>query len=191
MLTELVERAGQCGKFVSGTSGNVSIRQEGKIWISPTGIRLDRLRAEDMVCLDEETGRICGGGRPSKEWAMHWSVYRERPELRALFHLHPVDCIAAGILLYPRELPLYTPAHSVKLGQVRMVGQYPAGSEELAKHTAQAFAAPDTGAALLLRHGCITGGRCADEAYGRAEYLMEACRLYILLTGSGAAEERR
>lgn len=118
---------------------------------------------------------------------MHWEIYQTRPEVRAVFHLHPLDCIAASILLWPeRELPLYAPAHGIKLGRVRLVGLYRAGSEALAQSTAAEFAQQDVNAVLLHRHGCIVAAPTVNAAYGKTEYLIEACRLHTLLRGAGA-----
>lgn len=188
-LELLLTRAAQCVQrgFVGGTSGNVSLRREERIFISPTGARLDELTPENMTVLDAADGAVLSGPAPSKEWRMHWEIYQERPEVQAVFHLHPLDCIAAGILLWPeRELPLYAPAHGVKLGRVRLVGLYRAGSEALARHTAEEFARSGVNAVLLHRHGCVVAAPTADAAYGKTEYLIEACRLHVLLRGAGA-----
>lgn len=185
----LVHYAALCVQrgFVNGTSGNVSVRVGERIMISPTGARLDELTPEGLTVLDTNTGDVLSGTAPSKEWRMHWEIYRTRPELHTIFHLHPVDCIAAGILLWPeRELPLYAPAHGIKLGRVRQVALYRAGSEELARRTALEFAAPDVSAVILHRHGCIVGGTTENAAYDKIEYLIESCRLHTLLRGNNS-----
>lgn len=189
VLELLVRRAGQCVQrgFVGGTSGNVSVRLGDRLLISPTGARLDALTPEGLTVLDARSGAVLSGAAPSKEWRMHWEIYQARPEMGAIFHLHPLDCIAAGILLWPeRELPLYAPAHGIKLGRVPMTALYRAGSEELARRTALEFAAPEVNAVLLYRHGCVVAAPTVDGAYGKSEYLLEACRLHTLLHGNGA-----
>lgn len=188
-LEALVHHAALCVQrgFVSGTSGNVSVRIGEQIMISPTGTRLDALTPEGLTVLDANSGVVLSGAEPSKEWRIHWEIYQKRPELHTIFHLHPVDCIVAGILLWPeRELPLYVPAHGIKLGRVRQVALYRAGSEELARRTALEFAAPDVTAVLLYRHGCIVGAPTEDTAYGKTEYLIEACHLHMILRGNGS-----
>ena len=188
-LELLLVRAAQCVQrgFVGGTSGNVSLRLGDRIFISPTGERLDELTAEGMTVLNAADGTVLSGPAPSQEWRMHWEIYQTRPEVRAVFHLHPLDCIAASILLWPeRELPLYAPAHGIKLGRVRLVGLYRAGSEALAQSTAAEFARQDVNAVLLHRHGCIVAAPTVNAAYGKTEYLIEACRLHTLLRGAGA-----
>ena len=107
-LELLLTRAAQCVQrgFVGGTSGNVSLRQADRIFISPTGARLDELTPESMTVLDAADGAVLSGPAPSKEWRMHWEIYQKRPEVQAVFHLHPLDCIAAGILLWPEGFSL-------------------------------------------------------------------------------------
>ena len=75
-LELLLARAAQCVQrgFVGGTSGNVSLRLGDRIFISPTGERLDELTAEGMTVLNAADGAVLSGPAPSKEWRMHWEI---------------------------------------------------------------------------------------------------------------------
>lgn len=186
-LEELLQRTVQLGRkgYVSGSSGNVSMRLPGgEIVISSTGAELGQLTERDMVsAFSPDRGKM-----PSKELPMHLSIYEKRPDLHVLSHLHPTDCIAAGILLGPDQyLPIYVPAHYIRIGKIPQIGLYKAGSEELAKSAANAFERAN--AVLLYRHGVIVGGENVSQACDRTEYLVEACRLHLQLKGYGAMGE--
>lgn len=166
-VEEIAGYARLCHKmgYVCGSSGNVSVRIDDTVWISRTGAMLGTLNEADFIPVDSTSGQPYREGIPSKELPMHMAVYRSCPEGAAIFHLHPLDCIAAGIRLGPEaELPLYAPAHYVKLGLVGQTGLFKAGSQSLAKEVGEIFKRDK---ALLL-------------------YLVEACRLHLKLDGYGA-----
>lgn len=80
--------------FAAGSGGNVSIRIQRQVYISPSGICLGDLTAEDMIMLEADgfppsIGEPdAGSRRPSKEAGMHLACYRSRPDILCLFHLH-------------------------------------------------------------------------------------------------------
>ena len=88
--------------FAAGSGGNVSIRIQGQVYISPSGSCLGDLTAEDMIMLEADGfvppagGPDYGGRRPSKEAGMHLACYRSRPDILCLFHLHSPYSIAVA-----------------------------------------------------------------------------------------------
>lgn len=176
--------------LVSGTGGNTSLRQGQALYISPSGSVLGELQAADFLALPLDPQWRPGVKEPlaSKEALLHIMVYLARPDVQAIFHLHPVDCIAAGLLLEPGELlPAYVPGLVKKLGRVPQIDYYPAGSQQLA--AAAAAAMTEHNCVLLRRHGSIVVGKNVAAAYARAEDLTDACRLHCLLRGSVALSE--
>lgn len=165
--------------YVNGTSGNISFRTaDDAIYISRTGVRFRSIQPEDFIPIMRSSGR--GDALPSKEFPMHLAIYQSRPDLKVLVHFHCVECIAASLLIGPeRPLPLFTHTHQKKLGRVLITGDYPAGSEQLAGAAAQCARSAD--AAILYRHGIIAGGQTVEDAFDKAEYLAEACRLFLSL----------
>ena len=90
MLERLVHAARRAYMkgFAAGSGGNVSIRVQGRVYISPGGICLGDLGTEDMIALGADGESPAGSRRPSKEAGMHLACYRSRPDIRCLFHLH-------------------------------------------------------------------------------------------------------
>ena len=67
--------------LVSGSGGNISLRCDDGILITPSGRSLESLKEEDLVLLQMDGSYTCpNGGIPSKEWRMHLACYRARPD---------------------------------------------------------------------------------------------------------------
>ncbi|MCD6291696.1 MAG: class II aldolase/adducin family protein, partial [Anaerolineae bacterium] len=99
-ICEIGERAVRYG-LVKAISGNISARLPGsdRFWITATGTALDALTPADLVCLNMD-GRVCGGERPpSSEYQLHLAIYRRRPEINAIVHLHPPLATVVGTAL--------------------------------------------------------------------------------------------
>ncbi len=84
-------------------SGNASIRNQGTVWVTPSGCCADTLLAEDLVrcVLDEDPPAGASLDAP-----LHLSVYRRSPATTAILHSHGPHCIALtldGEELAPRD----------------------------------------------------------------------------------------
>ena len=73
------------------TWGNVSgiDREKGLVVIKPSGVDYDVMKAEDMVVVDLETGKVVEGDlNPSSDTPTHLVLYRAFPELGGIVHTH-------------------------------------------------------------------------------------------------------
>ena len=69
-------------------TGNLSVRIDGGILVTPTGIPAHDLRPEDCVALSSEgTPRDPSGRLPTSEWRLHVALDR-RPGTAAVVHTH-------------------------------------------------------------------------------------------------------
>lgn len=64
-----------------GTAGNVSVRYQGGMLITPTGIPYEKLTEDKIVFIDAE-GQHEQGKLPSSEWRFHQAAYQTRPDAR-------------------------------------------------------------------------------------------------------------
>ena len=101
-LVEFGQRMHQQG-FVSACDGNLSVRLEGnRILATPSGVSKGMMKPEQMVIVDLD-GNHLGGNMPvSSEIQMHLTVYRERQDVHAVVHAHPVTATgfaSAGMAL--------------------------------------------------------------------------------------------
>lgn len=69
------------------TEGNASARAGELIAVSPSGLRYETLRPED-VCLVTADGELVEGPQPSVELPMHLAVYAARRDVGAVVHTH-------------------------------------------------------------------------------------------------------
>jgi len=72
---------------VQETEGNASARAGELIAVSPSGLRYETLRPED-VCLVTADGELVEGPQPSVELPMHLAVYAARRDVGAVVHTH-------------------------------------------------------------------------------------------------------
>jgi L-ribulose-5-phosphate 4-epimerase len=73
------------------TWGNVSAidREKGLVVIKPSGVEYDVMKAEDMVVVDLETGKVVEGDlNPSSDTPTHLILYKAFPELGGIVHTH-------------------------------------------------------------------------------------------------------
>jgi L-ribulose-5-phosphate 4-epimerase len=77
--------------LVTFTWGNVSgiDREQGMIVIKPSGVSYDDMKAEDMVVLDLETGKVVEARlKPSSDTPTHRELYKAFPKVGGIVHTH-------------------------------------------------------------------------------------------------------
>ena len=118
----------QNNKLVVGTAGNVSIRVDDKVAISPSGVPYETMTAEDVVVFSMDGERVDGILEPSSELPLHLSVYR-KTAAKSITHNHAPASTALGLVV--DEIP---PSHyySAMLGGIIRVAPYAEfGTDEL------------------------------------------------------------
>lgn len=172
--------------LATGTSGNLSVRVDGGMLITPSGIAYDTLRPEDLVPV-----RFTGPGaaawdhalEPSSEWAMHQAVYQARPEAGAVVHGHPT--YATVLAIQGLEIPaLHYMVAAAGGAPIRCAPYATYGTPEL---SAAAVAALDgRKACLLAHHGLLAFERDLDRAMwlaGEVETLAQQTVMCLALGG--------
>ena len=167
--------------YAFGSTGNLSQRAGERVWITPTGKSLRSLGADELAEVDLQ-GVSRNENRPSKELPFHLGIYKQRPDVRAIVHLHSLHAVALSCLesLNAAEpLPPLTPYYFMRVAPLAVVPYFRPGSLQLA---AEVEAAATLHNSMLLRnHGLITMGSTLDEAVDRAEELEQTARLYFML----------
>lgn len=156
-------------------SGNISVRSGDLILITPTSLPKPLLRPEDLVYIDFE-GRVVKGTRqPSSEWRMHAAVYRRRPDVGAIVHVHPVH----STLLAERIKPdLFLEGDIYIGGPLAVVPPLQPGTWELAEAVADALARANV--AVLKKHGVVAVGRSLAEAVNRVEVVEDLAKATLI-----------
>lgn len=167
--------------YISGSSGNISVRLEKGYLMTPTNSCLGMLDPERISRLDPEGNHI-GGDKPSKEVIVHLAMYRQRPAVGAIVHLHSPNCMAVSCLdnlNHENALPPLTPYFVMRIGRLPVVPYYRPGDAKLAD-AVEEFSR-QSHALLLAHHGLLVGGKNLDDAVNNAEELEESARLYLTL----------
>ena len=186
MNTELLEQLCAVGAsfyargYAFGSTGNLSVRDGDRVWITPTGQSLRALTPAQLACVDAE-GQSHNANQPSKEAPFHLAVYRQRPDVNAIVHLHAPDSVALSCLEAPEALPPLTPYFFMRVAPLAVLPYFRPGSAELAEAVEQA--APQHNCMLLRNHGTLCAGASLNEAVDRAEELEATARLYFTLRG--------
>ncbi len=153
--------------YVAANDGNVSARvSEDRILTTPTGMSKGFLTEDQLVLCDMEGNVISGNLKPSSELPMHLMVYRERPDVNAVVHAHPVAATGfavAGIPLAQCVLPEVV----LTVGAVP-VAEYGTPSTEEIPNSIRRYI-HDYDAFLLANHGALTLGPDVITAYHRME----------------------
>ena len=155
-----------------GTSGNISIRHEDGLLITPTSMPYESIKPSDIVLLDAK-GKSQGPHRPSSEWQFHKDILDARPEVNSVVHAHPTYCTVLAIM--GREIPPIHYMLSVFGGpNIRCAPYAIYGSKELSDHAVDAL--EDRKACLLDHHGMIAVGTSLPQAMWLAVELETVAR---------------
>ena len=171
------------GYFI-GTWGNMAIRVEDGLLVTPTRLGYDAMRPGDLVVVSPD-GRIAKGSRlPSSETGLHRLVLRRRPDFGASLHTHSpyASCMAA----MHQTIPVVTEEMSQILGGEARCSRYvPAGRHKaFAAAVSQALGLRGN-AALVANHGAVVIGRDLDEAVAAAQVLEKAALIYLIARTAG------
>ncbi|SET24996.1 L-fuculose-phosphate aldolase [Natronincola peptidivorans] len=165
-------------EFVAANDGNISVRvSENEVWTTPTGVSKGFMTPDMMVKVDLNGKVLQGTHKPSSELKMHLKVYKEKPEVKAVVHAHPLTATALATAGIPLDRALL-PEAVITLGIVP-ISQYATPSTDEVPESIAAYI-KDYNAVLLANHGALTWGRDIFEAY----YRMETVEFYskIILT---------
>lgn len=160
-----------------GTAGNISVRYQDGMLITPSGMPYEKMTEDDIVYVDND-GNFSAGKVPSSEWQFHQSVYQVRPDLNAVVHNHAVNCTAVSILNKP------IPAIHYMIGvtgtnQVPCVPYATFGTWQLAEYVKQGIA--KSKAILLQHHGMIAAESTLEKALWVAHEVEVLAALYLKL----------
>ncbi|GAA4431601.1 class II aldolase/adducin family protein [Georgenia halophila] len=177
-LARLSRRSFERG-LVPGVSGNNSIRRPGTdtMVIKTSGCCQGDMTAEDTVVMTFDGEVLDEDRRPSKEWQFHAAIYRSRPEVGAIAHLHPPLSVAYSVA--GQIPPLVTAAARGHVREIAEVPLLPAGSKELADAVEGVMAGTEVRVVLMREHGTIAVGPDLDTAVHRTDYMEDNARVAL------------
>jgi L-fuculose-phosphate aldolase len=164
-----------------GTAGNVGLRVDDGLLVTPSGLAPADLGADQIVRMSASGEVAPGQLAPTSEWRLHAAVLAARPDVSAVVHTHSPEATAVACLR--RALPAVHYVIARAGGTVVPCATYATyGTAELA---ANVVAALGRGAACLMaNHGVLTVGASLDAAVALAadvEWLAGVYRRAIAL----------
>ena len=173
-------------KLVGGTGGNMSVRIGDEVYITATGCRLGDVEPDTFSRLRLDGRLDAGTPPPSKELGLHLAVYRARPDVNAIAHLHPLNSIVVSILAPEsgQPMPAYSTGYKVKIPSCGIVPNLKPGSPELADALSQAILKADV--VLIKNHGIVAAAGDIKAAFSLVEEAELNAALHVILKGQGA-----
>jgi ribulose-5-phosphate 4-epimerase/fuculose-1-phosphate aldolase len=179
--------------LVVGSGGNLSARRPGadECWVSAAGTWLDRLDRPAFVRVRISAGTPVDSTAavdrsPTSELGLHLAIYRVRPEVNAVVHLHPQTVLLLDALAEP--IRLISTDHLFYLRRIATAPFDPPGTPAVGASVASACA-DGTDCVVLSRHGCSVLGTTVELAHKRALYLEEAARMTYRALAAGRLGE--
>lgn len=171
--------------YVAANDGNLSVRTEEGIWMTPSGVSKGRMTPDMMVLVDLEGNILSGTRYPSSEAPLHLEVYRRRKDVGAVVHAHPPVSTAFAACRKGLEEPLLAEL-VVGLGGRVPLAPYATLSTPAVPESIVPFVA-DYHAVLLANHGAVAWGADLWSAFDRLETVEHTARIYrnAALLGGG------
>jgi L-fuculose-phosphate aldolase len=166
--------------LVVGSGGNLSARLPGTdvCWASAAGAWLDRLNRPSFVRIRITDGTVVDDSATepaaTTELGLHLAIYRVRPDVNAVVHLHPQAVLLLDALNQP--IRLVSTDHAYYVRRIVTVPFSPPGTPAVGESSAKACA-DGTNCLVLARHGCAVLADSVELAHKRVFNFDEAARL--------------
>lgn len=84
---------------IAAAFGHVSARIPGTDrFIFPPRMSPALVRNDNLLELDIDGNQLGGDGRPNTEFWIHARIYKARPDVQSVCHVHPPSCVVLGAL---------------------------------------------------------------------------------------------
>ena len=164
-----------------GTSGNISVRWQEGILLTPTGIPYEELNPED-ICYQNWEGEVEGRLERSSEWRFHLAIQKNPKDVNAVVHTHSNHATALAI----QEMEIPAIHYMVAAGggpNIRCAPYATFGTEELSQHALKAL--ENRKCCLLAHHGVIATGSSISNALWLAGEVETLAKQYLLILSTG------
>jgi L-fuculose-phosphate aldolase len=171
--------------LVAGAGGNVSARENNTIWMKPSGLAIDEITPDNLCGMDLESGEQKSGDyKPTSEVNMHLAVYRQRPDVKAVFHTH--SPWASGVISAGVELKPMFAEFIADLGTVGTIPYITPTTQNLADAMKEKVASCDT--VLMINHGVLAVGKTVRQAFFRCLVVEDAGKSQMAATVVGTPQ---
>ena len=177
---EIIEYGRLCGvkNFTPGYSGNISARYKDGLLITASGSSNGYLKPKNIVYSDFNGNSLEKGKKPSSEKFLHIEVYKKRPDINYIIHVHAP--YLSSFASSGKDLMAPIMAENVfYFGGIPLADYALPSTMELVDNTVKFFEEYD--AVLMANHGFIVGSKTIEDAYMKLE-LAESYAQVVLNT---------
>ena len=179
-IKKIIEYGKLCGEknYTPGYSGNISARYKDGMLITTSGSSNGYLSENEIVYTDFAGKSLEDGKKPSSEKFLHIEIYKKRPEINYIIHVHAPylsSFASAG-----KDLMAPIMAENVfYFGGIPLADYALPSTMELVENTVKFFDKFDT--VLMANHGFVVASKTIEDAYMKLE-LAESYAQVVLNT---------
>lgn len=166
--------------------GNISVIEDDKIYITPSGICKGFVTEDMLVVMDLKGNVLEGSYKPSSEAKMHLAAYRSRPDIKSVVHAHPPYSTAFAVANKPIETKAY-PEMIVLFGKIPLAAYGTPSTDEIYHGMEQYINEYDI--ILLANHGVIAVGGDVYNAFFKLESVEGIAKVLTLAGHLGGEKE--
>ena len=175
--------------MVAANDGNISVKlNDNEFLCTPTGVSKGFMTPE-YICKVDKDGKVLqanAGFKPSSEIKMHMRVYKERPDVGAVVHAHPMYATGFAIAGIPLTQPIM-PEAVIALGCVPIAEYGTPSTEEIPDAVSKYLQSFD--AVLLENHGALAFSDNLLNAYHKMESVEFYAHLLYISRQLGGPKE--
>jgi len=185
---KIIECGRLCGikNFTPGYSGNISARYKDGLLITTSGSSNGYLKKNEIVYTNFDGNSMEKGKKPSSEKFLHIEIYKQRPDVNFIIHVHAPylsSFASAGRDLMPPIM-----AENVfYFGGIPLAEYALPSTFELVNNTVKFF--KDYDAVLMANHGFIIGSYSMEDAYLKLELAESYAQVVLNTEILGGAKE--
>lgn len=164
--------------LVNAFEGNISIKRDGYLYITPSGKSKVTLTPDKICVFDEEGNQVSGIYGPSSELKMHRAVYEMRENIGGIVHAHPAFLTAYAMC----GKPLESKCHAEMIWDHKVIEVAPYGRPGSDEIYAGVKPILDKGRDLLLlaNHGVLSVGTDVFAALNKLESVENAAKILTI-----------
>ena len=161
-------------------SGNISTRAAknnvGGFLITPSGIKYETLKPNEIVFVSLDGNYDEKGLAPSSEWRFHQDIYVNKKEAKAIVHAH--STCATAVSTHQKSIPAFHYMVAVAGGEDIKCSKYATfGSKNLSRNIIKAL--KNRTACLIANHGQVAFGENLEKTFELAQEIENICHQYI------------
>jgi len=155
-------------KLTTTSGGNISVKKENVVFITPSGIDKGEMETNQVGEIDLNGNIVESPYELSMETPMHLVIYKARPDVKAIVHAHPTYATAFASSNKKMDSNLTSEGRLI-LGDIAFAKYALMGTQELADIVAQS--AKNSNVIIMENHGIIALGTTLLEAFDRLEVM--------------------